>query len=96
MGCYAQEIIVIVADSAVEAVPAAIDCDFTVPEAPVSFVPGVIEPVSATVQPEPEMISVLPLPSVTVQVPTSAAGIPVPVAIVTFVPTAHVPVPPET
>lgn len=88
--------IVIVAVVAIEEAPAAVDWVLIVPAVPVSTVPGVIAPVFATVHPEPAITSVLPFPPVTVQVPTSAVGIPVPAAIVTLVPTGHVPVPPET
>jgi hypothetical protein len=87
---------VIVAVVATEDAPAAVDCVLIVPAVPVRRVPGVIAPESATVHPVPAITSVLPDPPVTTQVPTTAAGIPVPAAIVTFVPTGHVLVPPET
>ena len=86
----------IVAVVATEAAAAAVLWVFTVNGVPFSCVPGVIAPVSATVQPVPAITRVLPLPPVTYQLPTRAVGIPVPAVIVTLVPTGHVLVPPAT
>jgi hypothetical protein len=78
---------VIVAPRATDPVPAAVLWVLTVPEVPVRDAAGEIAPVSATVQPEPEITMFPEVPPVTVQVPTSAAGIPVPEPIDTLVPT---------
>ncbi len=79
--------IVIVAVVATLDAPAAVLWVTIVPVVPVRDAAGEITPVSATVQPVPDIV-ICPEPSepVTVQVPTSAAGIPVPAPIDTFVP----------